>query len=194
MNNASYEYTRVERPLIDQLKSMGWAHIEGDTQTPGHTERQSFREVRLKERLRGAIRRINRDDTGEPWMDDGRVNQAVSALERLGEPNLMEANQRATELLTQGTTVEGDSERHAGREQTVHFIDYDHAERNDFLVINQFRVDPPWAVGDKDYIIPDLVLFVNGIPLVVIECKSPDKYRPGGGRHQATAPLHEPTR
>ena len=47
----------------------------------------------------------------------------------------MEANQRVTELLNQGTTVEGDSERHSGREQAFHFIDYDHPERNDFLVI-----------------------------------------------------------
>jgi type I restriction enzyme R subunit len=46
-------------------------------------------------------------------------------------------------------------------------------DRNDFLAINQYRVDPPWATGNRGFIVPDIVLLVNGIPLVVIECKSP---------------------
>ncbi len=178
MSELPNEYTVVEKPFIDQLKSMGWEHLEGDVDVPYLTERAGFREVLLKDRLREALRRINVDEAGQPWLDEARTNEAVSALERLGAPRLMEANQRATELLLKGTIVAGDPERHAGRDQIVHYIDYEHPERNDFLVINQFRVDPPWAVGDRDYIIPDLVLFVNGIPLVVVECKSPSATDP----------------
>lgn len=81
----------------------------------------------------------------------------------------MEANQTATHLLLKGTVVEGDPDLHGGHNQTVRYIDFDHLERNDFLVVDQFRAD---AAG-RDPIIPDLVLFVNGIPLVVVECKSP---------------------
>ncbi|NTU82077.1 MAG: type I restriction endonuclease subunit R [Chloroflexales bacterium] len=164
------EYTQVERPLIEQLVTMGWQHLTGDTEVSDFTERASFREVLLVGRLQAAIRRLNLDADGQPWLDAGRVSQAVSALERLGTAKLLEANQRATELLTGGTIVDGDPVRHGGKGVTAQYIDFAHPERNDFLVINQFRVDLP---GGQSYIIPDLVLFVNGIPLVVIECKSP---------------------
>ncbi|MDP9357836.1 MAG: type I restriction endonuclease subunit R [Chloroflexota bacterium] len=164
------ERTEVELPLIAQLVGMGWQHIEGDIDVPTFTERQTFREVLLTQRLREAVRRINLDDAGQPWLDDSRVSQAVSALERLGASKLMEANQAATDLLLAGTVVDGDPVRHGSKDQTVRFIDFEHPERNDFLVINQFRVDAP---GGQTVIVPDLVLFVNGIPLVVIECKSP---------------------
>lgn len=178
MNDLPDEKTLVEVPFIAQLKGMGWNHLEGDIDVPYLTERESFRQVLLTGRLRDAIRRINLDENGQPWLDEHRIGQAVSAIERLGANKLMEANQAATELLLKGTVVEGDHIRHGGRDQTVRFIDFEHPERNDFLAINQFRVDPPWAVGDKDFIIPDIVLFVNGIPLVVIECKSPATTNP----------------
>jgi len=163
------EKSHVELPLVKQLKDMGWQHLEGDIDVPYLTERESFRDVLLMGRLREAVRRINLHD-GEPWLDDRRVNQAVGDLERLGVHKLMEANQIATELLLKGTVVEGDPELHGGRDQTVRFIDFEHPERNDFLVINQFRVETP---GSQTFIVPDIVLFVNGIPIVVIECKSP---------------------
>ncbi len=59
-----------------------------------------------------------------------------------------------------------------GRGRTVHFIDWDHPENNRFRVINQFQVACPAGQADK-HIRPDIVLVVNGIPLVVVECKSP---------------------
>ncbi len=59
-----------------------------------------------------------------------------------------------------------------GRAQRVRFIDFDDAANNDFLAISQFRVDEPGGQAKK-FVAPDVVLFVNGIPLVVIECKSP---------------------
>ncbi len=70
----------------------------------------------------------------------------------------------------QGVEVEGDPALHGGKEKTVVIIDFDHPEKNDFLAINQFRVEVP---GGKTFISPDIVLFVNGIPFVVVECKSP---------------------
>jgi type I restriction enzyme R subunit len=163
------EYIYVEKPTIDQLISMGWQYIEGSWDNPQVTDRENFKQVLISDRLKAAIKRINLDDNGNPWLDDTQVNAAVSQLERLGAQRLMEANQAATELLLKGTTVLGQD----GKQHTVHFIDFEHPDRNDFLAINQYRVDPPWATGNRGFIVPDIVLLVNGIPLVVIECKSP---------------------
>jgi type I restriction enzyme R subunit len=164
------EKTYVEIPFIEQLKGMGWEHIEGDIDVPYLTERESFRDVLLTGRLRDAIEKINLDDGGEPWLDDDRVNEVVSRLERISAPKLFEANKKAYDLIVQGIEVAGDPDKHDGREKNVALIDFDHPERNDFIAINQFRADVP---GGKTFIDPDIVLFVNGIPLVVVECKSP---------------------
>jgi type I restriction enzyme R subunit len=184
MPQATPEYIHVELPIIQQLISMGWQYIEGSWDSPEVTERENFKQVLLIERLKAAIKRINLDDNGNPWLDDIQVQAAVSQLERLGANRLMEANQAATEFLLKGTTVLGQD----GKQHTVHFIEFDpeHCDdlrsagshRNDFLAINQYRVDPPWATGNRGFIVPDMVLLVNGIPLVVIECKSPNLDNP----------------
>ncbi|MCS4174581.1 type I restriction endonuclease subunit R [Salinibacter ruber] len=169
------EYRKTEKPFMDQLQLMGWAVEDGDTEVPYLSgERESFRGVFLREDLRDTLRRINRYD-GEPWLDEARIDQAVYELERSTSPNLMEANKEATDLLQEGTVVEGDPDLHDGKNQTVHYIDYDHPGRNTFRAIRQFRVD---RSGTSGYIVPDVVLFVNGIPLVVVECKRPTATNP----------------
>jgi type I restriction enzyme, R subunit len=161
------ERDTVELPLVAQLAGMGWEHIEGDRYVPEGTERQTFRQVLLGGRLRTAIRDLNTDAAGQPWLDDAQVEQVATELERVGGPGgLVAVNRAVMNLLLKGTTVPGDD----GREAPVNFIDFVHPERNDFLAINQFRVDPP---GQRPSIIPDVVLFVNGIPLVVVEAKDP---------------------
>jgi type I restriction enzyme R subunit len=171
------EFTYVEQRFIDQLVGMGWKWTTGNLDFPSATGRCSFREVLVHDDLKQALRRINRDDQGNEWLDESRIATAVSAIERLAPPKLMEANQAATQLLLKGTTVEGVSGWEQGRNQTVHYIDWDHPENNTFRVINQFRVDEPGGQAKK-FILPDLVLFVNGIPLVVAECKSPGIQEP----------------
>ena len=177
------EFTLVEEPFIDQLKSMDWEYTEGNAAQTGQASspvptnpadsfRDSFREVLLLDDLKNAFIRINRDDSGHPWLDEGRLSTAISALQRISSVKLMEANQEATELLQTGVSVEGLPGWDGGRNQTVQFIDWDNPENNTFRVINQFRVDEPGGQAHK-FIVPDLVLFVNGIPLVVVECKSP---------------------
>lgn len=167
------EYTEVELPLVQQLIGLGWAHIEGDKFDLAVTERTSFREVTLEQRLRAALLRLNPDQNGQPWLDDSRLSEAVSALQRPTQVGkLIEINEHMTRLLLEGVAVSGLQGWDQGRSQRVHFIDWEHPERNDFLVINQFRVDEPGGQAKK-WVAPDAVLFVNGIPLVVIECKSP---------------------
>lgn len=170
MANLPDEKTYVEIPFIEQLKGMGWGHIEGDIDVPYLTERESFREVLLKDRLRKALKKINLNDRGNPWLDEDRINQIVSVLERISAPKLIEANKTAFDLIVGGFSVSGGLNADSNREKTARIIDFEHPEQNDFLAINQFRVDVP---GGKTFIAPDIVLFVNGIPLVVVECKSP---------------------
>ncbi|MFO0877582.1 MAG: type I restriction endonuclease subunit R [Gemmataceae bacterium] len=167
--NTGDEFTLVESPLVQTLETLGWATLDGDPEVPEFTERASFREVILTRRLAAALRRINPDDSGQEWLDEARVQSAINSLVRLPAGKLIEVNEHATRLLLEGVGVEG-LEGERGR--TVRFIDFDHPEKNEYLLIRQFRVD------GREVIIPDVVLFVNGIPLVVIECKSPSINNP----------------
>jgi type I restriction enzyme R subunit len=168
------EFELVEGPAIQQLRALGWDHIQGDPWDPAVTERESWRDVMLEGRLRTALKRINLGLGGELWLDEPRVSQAFSALQKAGAGGLklIEANRQATDLLLTGTPVPGVEGWEQGRDRTVRFIDWDDPQNNDFLVINQFRMDEPGGQSKK-FIAPDLVLFVNGIPLVVMECKVP---------------------
>jgi len=170
--SASHELDLVEDPFVDQLTSMGWKFNTGNLVEPSASGRESFRDVLLADDLRKALVRINVDERGEPWLDESRVSTAVSALERLAAPKLIEANRAATELLHKGVTVEGLPGWDGGRARTVRFFDWDDPDNNTFRVVNQLKVEEPGGQAHK-HIIPDLVLFVNGVPLVVVECKSP---------------------
>lgn len=171
------ELELVEQPFLDQLIAMGWSLTTGNRDFPSASGRDSFREVLLTSDLRSALHRINLDPSGQPWLDEGRLTQAVNALQRLGSSRLTEANQTATELILKGTVVDGVEGWDQGRGQTVAFIDWDHPENNTFRAVNQFALQCPAGRADKT-IIPDIVLFVNGIPLVVVEAKSPTTTTP----------------
>ena len=165
------EFTEVELPFIRQLEQEGWDYIEGSLEEPAVTHRETFAQVVMESLLRERLVAINTRN-GSPWLDERRVDQAVSAITRLPANKVMEANQLATELLHGGITVEGLPDWDGGRGQTIQFIDWVNPENNTFTVVNQFKVKcPPGHDGWKGHVIPDLVLFVNGIPLVVIECK-----------------------
>ncbi|WP_327044841.1 type I restriction endonuclease subunit R [Microbispora sp. NBC_01189] len=174
---ADLEYALVERPLIEQLTGMGWRHLEGAPPEavvptlPYRSGRASFSEVILEDVLRTTIAEINLDAEGQPWLDEARISSAVNQLTRLPASSLLEANEKATELLINGHVVEGVPGWEGGKGRRVHYIDWEHPENNDFTVVNQFRADIPGSQGNS--VVPDLVLFVNGIPLVVVECKQP---------------------
>lgn len=167
----------VERPFLSQLALLGWKLTTGNRVDPTPTGRTSFREVFLEHDLRATLRRINPGPDGAPWLDDARLTQAVSALQRIAAPSLLEANQRATALLLHGIEVEGLPHWDGGRAQTIRYIDFDDPSANLFRAVSQLRVDEPGGQANR-FIIPDIVLFVNGIPLVVVECKSPNLSAP----------------
>ncbi|MEL6408073.1 MAG: type I restriction endonuclease subunit R [Chloroflexota bacterium] len=163
------EYTEVEKPLLNQLESMGWTVIEG---TGGELHgRSDYREFLLESILREKLYNINRDRNGNPWLDNTRLEEAISTIRNPDTRlSLIEINRALTRTLIKGVTVIGQA---GERDQEIAFFDWDNIANNDFLAISQFRVNRIGGVRDSDHIKPDIVLFVNGIPSVVIECKSP---------------------
>ncbi|MGS0979419.1 type I restriction endonuclease subunit R [Burkholderia glumae] len=169
-----WELEDVEKPFVAQLQALGWMHTEGSLDNPAATGRNNFIDVIQEGALCEQLRALNPGPDGQPWLDDVRLSEAVAAITRLGTHKLMEANEKATELLINGITVEGLPGWDGGRGQTIRYVDWDTPSNNCFTVVNQYRIDcPPGFNADKAFIVPDLVLLVNGIPLVVVECKSP---------------------
>ena len=129
--SAGPEYTKVEKPLLDQLARLGWQIIEGSKSDPAVTERDSFRGSILEERLRAALLKINPGPDGAPWLDDSRLSEVVSSLTRSEVGKLIELNERMTERLLEGVSVSGLPDWDQGRSQRVRFIDFERPERND---------------------------------------------------------------
>ncbi|KTB49139.1 type I site-specific deoxyribonuclease, HsdR family [Dehalogenimonas alkenigignens] len=169
MSKIYWETNLVERAFCEQLQKMGWEWTEGDVDVAELTERENFREVFLKNRLVEALRQVNLRD-GQPWLDDARVEKAIRDLKQAPGHQLLEINQAATELLLKGTVAEGLPDWDNNRPQPIRYIDFETPEKNDFLVVNQFKVE---LTSGRGHVIPDAVLFVNGIPVVVAEFKSP---------------------
>ena len=162
------EFNHAENPARRLLEGLGWTYVPADQLA---SERASERDVLLKDRLRAALLRLNDGLTG------AQAERVIFDLERADGIG-MSRNQLVHEYLTYGMslTVEGPEGRDT---RTVRFFDFDEPEGglNEFVVTTQFRVRRGNEKGDPNddqrMVIPDLVLFVNGIPLVVMEAKSP---------------------
>jgi len=159
------EYFHVEKPFLDQLAALGWKVVDqghGIIPTnPAASLRGSFREWLLPEVFRSAVRALN------PWLTDRQLEDLRDQILRQPNRTLLEANEEIQKLLFKAQV---DVNETTGEPDPVaQLIDFAHPERNVFHAINQFRIDTPGCV--KEFIIPDIVLFVNGIPLVVIEAK-----------------------
>ena len=166
------EWEQVERPLLAHLASLGWETLVWSERQAAHdVDRSSDRDVILEQRLRSALLRINPGPDGAPWLDEARINAVVAELRSPpAGARLLEANRLSTDLLLRGTTVAGLDGWDGGRDRTVDYIDWDDPSANDFLAVSQFPVATP---GRAPNIRPDVVLFVNGVPLVAIEAKPP---------------------
>ena len=170
------ERTQVEKPFLDQLAALGWDIIDhGETlpTSPGSSHRSDFKEVALRSIFKQAVSAINLDAAGAPWLTDTQLDWAfdfVNAQKGL----LVEANEAVHKLLLAGIPDVEDTRTAGAPSRTVHLIAFDKPEKNNFLAINQFRVDTPGQV--KVHIRPDVVLFVNGLPLVVIEAKEANTF------------------
>ena len=162
------EYLHVEKPFLDQLATLGWKIVDHGPivipTDPVISLRASFRQWILPVVFRSAVEALN------PWLTHRQADDVQSQILRQPHRTLLEANEEIQKLLFKAQV---DRNEVTGEpDPVVTLIDFAHPERNTFHAINQFRVDTPGCV--KLCIVPDIVLFVNGIPLVVVEAKVGD--------------------
>ncbi|GAB4255549.1 MAG: HsdR family type I site-specific deoxyribonuclease [Methylomicrobium sp.] len=164
------EYTEVEHPFLQQLEALGWTVIDQGSAIPQDATlslRENFRHWLLPTVFDASVRAINTGEDGREWLTDRQLEDLRGQLVRQPNRTLLEAND-ATQALLFKAQVDV-NELTGENDPVVKLIDFQHPEKNQFHAINQFRIDTPGCV--KAFIIPDIVLFVNGIPLVVVECK-----------------------
>lgn len=152
----------IEQFAIERLKQLGWQYIHGPELAPDSSqpERQSWSDVVLQERLRRAIAQIN------PTVSPALQEQALKEVLRIGSPDLLTNNEHFHALLTDGVEL---SYHQDGQERglKVWLVDFAQPEKNDFLAVNQFTI-----IENNRQKRPDIILYVNGLPLVVMELKN----------------------
>lgn len=148
----------IEEFVIELLQNQGWQYLSPEDQ---ELERPNLSEVVLKSRLKQAIETIN------PTISEEAREQALRQVLNLPSQNLIDNNEAFHRLLTEGIEVEVMGEEGIKGDK-VWLIDFTHPENNEFLACNQFTV-----IENNINKRPDVVMFVNGLPLVVIELKNP---------------------
>jgi len=166
------EYYNSEKPAIDLLIQLGYTYKKAEeiTNLSKYSERTTLRQVILTKTLIKKIKEFN------PWITDSNIKKIIRELTIFLSSSEIETNEQIWRYLTKKGElfVEQDLGDGRGRRKPwVKLIDWDNPDNNDFLVTNQFKVNAP-----KGNRIPDIVCFVNGLPLVVIECKSPTLTNP----------------
>ncbi|SDS22695.1 type I restriction enzyme, R subunit [Halopseudomonas xinjiangensis] len=164
------ERNHVEKPLLDQLEELGWEVMDLEMkQEPGQSFRENFTEVVLGPVLREQLKVIN------PWLEDDQVEEVARRLTAgFSGNNLLENNRHVLSLLLENTSV-AENRQTGEKSPTVRYIDFATVTNNRFIAICQFKVR---ILGTEHHIVPDIVLFLNGLPVVVIECKSPKVKEP----------------
>ena len=153
----------VEKPAINWFQDMGYSYVHGSYLIPDGGERESYRHCVLKRRFLKAIQKLN------PWLTDTLAEEVYKRVIELDHPDFIIKGKLFYDLLTNGvklTFKEGKEERI----KIVKLIDFESIENNDFLMVNQFKVE--YHYEREQYIIPDLIVFINGIPIAVLELKS----------------------
>ena len=160
------EDTLAEQPVLDWLKELGYEYAFGPDIAPGGSfmERTDYREVVLESRLKRALRRIN------PDIPEEKLTQAADQLIKYNHQDLELGNKEMFEWLTRGVKVEIKDKHGELRGDYVNVIDFKNPQNNEFLAVNQFSVQHGNSVR-----IPDVVVFINGIPVAIFELKSPTR-------------------
>ena len=167
MSSPRVTESTVEQAALDWFSSLGWQVAHGPDIAPDtpYAERDDYAQVVLEQRLRDALAGLN------PTLPASALEDAFRKLIR-PEGSTLEARNRAFHrMLVDGVTVEYRSSREqigAIRGAQVRVIDFDNPSNNDFLAVNQFTVSENRSTRR-----PDVVLFVNGLPLGIIELKNP---------------------
>ena len=161
--NFQFNEDDLEQVALEWLKSLGYDYKKGnEISTAGLApERKSDKDVVLHERLEKALRKINSD------IHPRFIEKAIHELTLEKSPNLLENNLTFHENLINGIEIEDYDDEGQSIVEIVKIVDFEHPQNNDFLAVNQL------TVVNGDYTKrPDIVLFINGLPIVVIELKN----------------------
>ncbi len=153
----------IEQATLDWLSELGYTSLNGTEIAPDspQSERLEYHDVILINRLQNALQTIN------PHIPFHAIQDAIRKITRTETPILYENNRRFHKYLTDGVDVEYQQNGQT-QYKTVKLIDFDKIDHNDWLVVNQFRVKET----GKTARIPDVVIFINGLPIAVIELKN----------------------
>ena len=167
MTHAYTEDQLVEQPAIGLFEDLGWETVSAAEETfgvSGTLGRMAKTEAVLSRRLRTALEKLN------PSLPPEAITSAIDELTRnRSAMSMAAANREVHELLKQGIKVSvPDKERGGQKTERVRVIDWENPEANDFLLVSQMSIQGPLYLRR-----PDLIGFVNGLPLVVVELKKP---------------------
>jgi type I restriction enzyme, R subunit len=154
---------QIELYAIEELERLGYEYIHGGVISPGgeSPERESYEQIVLTERLRQRVALIN------PNIPESAREQAVQKTVRLYSPDLLKNNEDFHTSLIEKVKIPYTQDGFE-RSHEVALIDFENTTNNEFLVVNQYTI-----VENNQNKRPDILLFVNGLPLVVIELKNP---------------------
>ena len=153
----------VEYAAVEWFESLGYEYLDARTIAPGepNSERDSFGDVALERRLHEAIARLNPEAPTEARED------ALRKVLRVEGPSLIAANQIFHRMFSEGVEVEYRRSDGSIAGDRLRLVDFNDPEANDWLVVNQFTV-----IEGQNNRRPDLVVFLNGLPIAVLELKN----------------------
>jgi type I restriction enzyme, R subunit len=162
MKKTRISESAIETLAIERLQVLGFDYVYAPDIAPDSAspERESFADVILLGRLRKTVARIN------PTLPAATLDEAIKTIQRISSPELLANNEAFHRLLTEGVNVSYQKDGNT-RGDLVWLIDFDSPDNNDFVMANQFTI-----IENHQNKRPDLILFVNGLPLVVIELKN----------------------
>jgi len=162
MNAELTESFMVENSAISWFKEIGYLYIPGSELIPENGERESYRDVILKKRFIQAIKKLN------PSLTDSLAEEVYEKVRNIDHPDFIIKGKIFYQYLTEGVKL---TYREGKEEKTrlVKLIDFKNPENNEFLVANQFEVE--YYHQNRIHRRPDLVVFINGIPIAVFELK-----------------------
>ena len=156
--------SHVEDAALEWFSGLGYGVLHGPDISPDGAapERLSYDQVLLTGRLRAALERLN------PHLPAETLDEVLRKVQQTETPSLIEENRRLHRFMTQGVPIEVAREDSSIAGDTAHLIDFADPECNDWLAVNQYTV-----IENKNNRRPDVVLFINGLPVAVIELKNP---------------------
>jgi type I restriction enzyme, R subunit len=145
------EYLQSELPAIELFKKLGYDYFDA---------KGEMYEVVLEDRLTSTLKKIN------PWLNENNLQKVSRKILAVSGSSLMEINSEIHKLITRADALSL-KPKPEEKPRAVKFIDYENLEINEFLVVNQMKFK-----GNGQNSVPDLVVFINGLPLAVIEAKA----------------------